>query len=666
VQDPPDDRLLQQEGPWLAGGAPAPGRLSRARIRDDSDIALINAVEPGDVLPGATIYECLRAAANLAPDKAAVIHLQSADPDAPPRVLTYAGLMDSIERAASVFREAAEGQPSSVGIILPMIPEAIIAAWGASTAGIACPINPFLEPDHVASLLNASRVTTLVVGHARHGRGAWDRLDEICTKVPTLRKVLVVDSDGAALDFATALAARPQGLSFLPSTDPEAEATYLPTGGTTATPKLVRMTHRGQLLMAWLIAAHAGAAEDDVVGHAMPNFHVGGANLLTLRAALFGQTLVTLTSDGFRNPGIVARFWEIVRKFGVTSLIATPATAAAILAQASSSSEGHDIRTFNCGGSTIPVDVLRGFHQRFGVWLREIWGMSEFHGMVSVHPDIAQQPAIGSVGRAVPWHRIQVVEVSAENVFIRNCAPGERGNLLVSGVALTPGYVDRRFDPLLFVKGMPDGMRWANTGDLGTMDERGNVWIFGRAKDVIIRGGHNIDPQMIEDVLVGHPAVQIAAAVGQPDAAKGEIPIVYVQLKAGATATTEELLARCRERVQERAAVPVEVIIAAQIPLTAIGKINKPALRADAMLRVARRQADAIVSNSARFLVRVDESGTRPRVKLTLDAPEGDAPALKGKLEAALGRFEFETSIDFAPVNRANCADSRETDGRGV
>jgi len=160
--------------------------------------------------------------------------------------------------------------------------------------------------------------------------------------------------------------------------------------------------------------------------------------------------------------------------------------------------------------------------------------------------------------------------------------------------------------------------------------------------------------------------LQSGLIVFTPDAAKGEIPIVYVQLKAGATATTEELLARCRERVQERAAVPVEVIIAAQIPLTAIGKINKPALRADAMLRVARRQADAIVSNSARFLVSVDESGTRPRVKLTLDAPEGDAPALKGKLEAALGRFEFETSIDFAPVNRANCADSRETDGRGV
>jgi fatty-acyl-CoA synthase len=634
-----------RESPWLPEGEPAPGRLARASIRRAADIETIAAVAPGDVLPGPTIYECIRSAARADPAKSAIIHLLSADAHSAPRTLSYAGLIDAIERAASLFHESSGNERISVGIVLPMVPEALIAAWAASTAGIASPINPFLEPEHIVSLLNASRATVLVMGCAKHGRGAWDRMAQIVDRVPTLRRVLVVDSDDPAVDFAAAVAARPPGLSFSPEREPHRESTYLPTGGTTAAPKLVRMTHRGQLLMAWLIGAHAGSAPDDVIGHAMPNFHVGGANLLTLRSVLYGQSIVTLTTGGFRNADIVRGFWDIVRQYRVTSLIATPATAAAILAQTDADSTGHGIRIFNCGGSTIPVDVLRGFHRRFGVWLREIWGMSEFHGMVSIHPDIDVEPVVGSVGRAAPWHKIKVIEVDAENRFIRECAPGERGVLVASGAALAPGYVDQRFNAAFFVTGMPDHARWANTGDLGTMDEHGNVWIFGRAKDVIIRGGHNIDPKLIEDVLIRHPAVQIAAAIGRPDAAKGEMPIAYVQLKPGATASVEELLELCREQVQERAAVPVQILITPQIPLTAVGKINKPALRADAMLRVAREQAAIVIGNAGTFDVTVDESGVRSRVKLDIRTTIAEVTGLREQLGAAFGRYEFETMI---------------------
>jgi fatty-acyl-CoA synthase len=329
----------------------------------------------------------------------------------------------------------------------------------------------------------------------------------------------------------------------------------------------------------------------------------------------------------------------------VSSLIATPATAAAILAQPMADSAGHLIRTFNCGGSTIPTDVVRGFHERFGVWLREVWGMSEFHGNVSIHPDLEVAPVIGSVGRAVPWHRIKVVELDSANRFVRECSPGERGCLVASGAALIPGYVDARFDSEFFVAGMPDGARWANTGDMGSMDERGYVWIFGRAKDVIIRGGHNIDPKLIEDVLVHHPAVQLAAAIGRPDAAKGEMPIAYVQLKPGATATAEELLALCREHVQERAAVPVEILFVPQIPMTAVGKVNKPVLRKETMLRVASEQAAAVVGERGALAIQLDESSVRPRIKLEVLASASDGPALREQLTAAFRRYEFETVV---------------------
>eukprot|EP00456_Euglypha_rotunda_P015809 TRINITY_DN15126_c0_g1_i5.p1 TRINITY_DN15126_c0_g1~~TRINITY_DN15126_c0_g1_i5.p1 ORF type:complete len:193 (+),score=25.71 TRINITY_DN15126_c0_g1_i5:307-885(+) len=192
---------------------------------------------------------------------------------------------------------------------------------------------------------------------------------------------------------------------------------------------------------------------------------------------------------------------------------------------------------------------------------------------------------------------------------------------------------------------MPGDLRWANTGDLGTVDERGYIWMFGRAKDTIVRGGHNIDPRMIEEVLVCHPSVQIAAAIGKPDAAKGEMPIAYVQFKDGHSASAEELLEMCRRDVQERAAVPVEIIPIPLIPMTAVGKINKPALRVDAMRRVASNVVANVIGENARYQIEVDESGLRPCVKIHI----GAAPETTlSQLTDAFRTFEFLTRIENA------------------
>lgn len=633
---------------WMAGHEPAPGRLARPRFRSAADILEVERVSPDTVLPGATLYECLRASARLDPAKPAIVHLLSADPAVAPLTLSYATLLDRIERSANLFHRLAAGERSAVSIILPMLPEALVAAWGGATAGIANPINPYLEIGQVASIMNAARATVLVTTTAKYGPGAWDRLDQLIGQVPTLKRVLFVDADDPAQDFATALAAEPAGLAFTPDTDPHAEAVYLPTGGTTAAPKLVRMTHRGQLLAAWIMGGLAGSSRNGVVGHAMPNFHVGGGVILSLRAMLFGQTLLTLTTDGFRNRGVVTNFWDIARRFSMTSLIATPATAAAIMALPDTTSEGHCIESFNCGGSTIPVELLRGFHQKFGIWLRELWGMSEIHGAVSGHPDDGSEPAAGSVGQHLPWHPVKAIEVDHDNQFVRECAPGERGVLIIGGPGVTPGYVDSALDEEFFVKGMPDGQRWANTGDLGTVDEAGHIWMFGRAKDVIVRGGHNLDPKMIEEVLVCHPAVQIAAAIGKPDPSKGEMPIAYVQLKAGASVTPAELIALCREKVQERAAVPSDIFVIPALPMTAVGKINKPALRVDAMRRVATEVATAVIGGQVD--VAVDETGRRPKVILKANVATEQIAATRKRLEDAFRTFEFLTDIQVVAV----------------
>ena len=630
---------------WIEGCSPGPGRLARVHLRSTADIAAVERLDPALLLPGNSIYDCIRASALRTPDKAAIIHLKSADTADVPRTIHYRELLGSIERAARLFRSIAGEVRSSVSIILPMLPEALVAAWGGATAGISNPINPYLETKQIAAIMNAAKATVLVTTTGKYGAGAWDRLDAIKALVPTLKRVLIVGSDDEH-DFAAAVAAQPEGLDFAPPSDPQAEAVYLPTGGTTAAPKLVRMNHRGQLLAAWIMGALADPSSDGVVGHAMPNFHVGGGVILSLRAMLYGQTLLTLTTDGFRSPAVVRNFWDIARRHRVSSLIATPATAAAILALPPEiTSEGHCIKSFNAGGSTIPVELLRAFHARYGIWLRELWGMSEIQGAVSGHLDDGTQPVAGSVGRCLPWHPVHAIEVDAHNQLIRICAPGERGVLAIGGPNVTPGYVDSSLDGEFFVKGMPGNLRWANTGDLGTVDANGFIWLFGRAKDVIIRGGHNIDPMMIEEVLVCHPSVQIAAAVGRPDSAKGEMPIAYVQFKEGQTASRDELLALCKERVQERAAVPIDIIALPQIPMTAVGKINKPALRLIAMRGVALDEAGRILDGCGELEVSIDESGKRPSVVIAAGVPAARLAELDRQLRDRFRDYEFQTVI---------------------
>ena len=639
-------RTLKGQGPWLSGAAPAPGKLARAWLRSEADVREIEKFSPDDLLPAPTIYECIRAAAMANPEKSAIVQLLSADLAVPPRVITYSRLVGLIEQTANLFSVLSGDAKPSVALILPMLPEGVIASWGAATAGRSCPVNPYLEPRVVASIMNAAKTTVLVTANSKYGPGVWDKLDEIRSQVPTLRRILIVDATSAEDDFMTLVEAQPKGrFVFSPERDPHADVTYLPTGGTTASPKLVRMTHRGQLLNAWLVGAFAGAEVDGVVGHAMPNFHVGGLIVIALRTILYGQTLVTLTTDGFRNPEVIRNFWDIVRHYRMSSVLAVPTTATAILAVPDASSEGHRLHTFNCGASTVPVDLMKGFHERFGVWLREIWGQSEIHGVVTANFSNGEEPRIGSVGRRLPFQPVKVIEVDADNNFVRECAPSERGVIAVCGPGVIDGYVDPKLDSEFFIKGMPDGKRWANTGDLGTVDSNGFVWLFGRAKDLIIRGGHNIDPKLIEEVLVSHPAVQMAAAVGRPDATKGEMPIAYVVLNPGVCADVAELLDYCREHVQERAAVPVDIHVVQQLPMTAVGKVSKPALRMDTMARLSTDMAKSIVGAQSSVSVSVDDAGLRPCVILQVKLSTGDRDALADKLQAAFCKYEFAISI---------------------
>jgi len=182
------------------------------------------------------------------------------------------------------------------------------------------------------------------------------------------------------------------------------------------------------------------------------------------------------------------------------------------------------------------------------------------------------------------------VVLSSEGKFERFAGPEEVGVIAISGPNVFAGYVNPEHNKELWIE--IEGERWLNTGDLGRQDQDGYFWLTGRKKELIIRGGHNIDPKLIEEALHKHPAVAAAAAVGSPDVYAGEVPVAYVQVKTGASVTEEELLDFAAAHVPERPAVPKHVRIIPHLPLTAVGKIFKPALQ-------QREIEQAIISEAA-------------------------------------------------------------------
>lgn len=602
---------------------PPEHRVARMTLRTPEDVWSVEALDPKSLVPGHTIHQVLGSAAAAYPDRAAIVQLL--DADGASRTYSFSEYLARTRQAANLFRDARQGGVPTVAVIAPYVAEALIAMWGGAIAGRYVPVNPFLEIGHAAGILNAARADILVIATPAEGSGVWDRLDDLVAAVPSLRRILTLDES-----FYSALDAYPADrLLFDETAGWDSDCALLHTGGTTAAPKLVRHTHGGQILQAWLCGTTMGSDEDGVVGHAMPNFHVGGAVAMGMRGIVFAQTLVTLTAAGFRNPAMVPAFWDIVRRYGMTSITAAPTTAAAILAQGGDGPA--TLRQFTTGGGPQSPHMARAFHNRYGLHLREVWGGTEFHGILSFHYGGDVPPLLGSCGRVVPFHRV-VAAILEGNRFVRRAEAGERGILIASGPTVTPGYWDAEADRAFFIENGPDGLCWATTGDVGTVDDDGYVWIYGREKDVIIRGGHNIDSALIDEVLSAHPAVLHAAAVGRPCPSKGELPIAYVQLRAGAEVNCDALLEFARSNIQERAAVPVEIILIDEMPLTAVGKVLKPLLRRDALERVA-----GSLLADAEF--RIEEKGGR--LTLVVESEDHD-----GVISGRLAPFTFPFRIE--------------------
>ena len=596
-----------------------------------------------------TTFDIFADAADQHGDRIAISHLQTGAPDEQPRHVTYAAMHAQIGRTANLLRDMGAAPGAAVGLMLPGLPETQWLIWGAETAAAALPINFLLTPEHIATLLAAANCTVLAALGPLAGTDIWAKA-LAARKIMGDRapKLLQVGGDldyaSGALSFGEALGSFGDQLTFSPPRDgAAATAAYFHTGGTTGAPKLVRHTHRNQLAAAFGFAYAADLAPTDVLTNGFPLFHVAGTICCSLAPFMAGATVLNLTPAGFRNPRMVADFWRLVERHKVTVAGGVP-TALAAVAQVPVA--GADLSSLRCaytGGALMPRSAAVAFETATGKHLHEVYGMTETAGLIATER-CAGAHEIGTVGHPAPFVECRVLRLDADGNPGEQTAPGESGVLVVRGETVMPGYRDPAHDEGTFTA---DG--WLVTGDLAMMAPDGRLTITGRSKDLIIRSGHNIDPAMIEVAALSFPGVAAAAAVGQPDRYAGELPVLFVAQSAGSALDPEALKAHVAASVTERPAAPRQIYLVDELPLTAIGKIYKPALRAEA----ARRLVAALLEERAGEHPQLSglrvSAGEQPggRIAVALQTRAGTAlsAALQQALAECLEGFLFEWTI---------------------
>ncbi len=628
-------------------------------VRSIDDIRRLEQVPLGEALAVRSTYEIFRNAGAAFGSKTALTFLRSADPADAPIRWSYAELLAGIHQTANLLHRIGVGPQDAVAVLLPGCLDYHLALWGGEAAGIVQPLNPLLSDEKLVSLMRAGRAKVLIAYGSDEGAGdagMWSKAMRLRSQVPTLTTVLRVaphdeaPSDAGVLpdgvaDFA-ALRAREADDRLVSSRDiaPEDIAAYFHTGGTTGAPKLARHSHFAQVFTAWASVKLQGLRASDITINGYPLFHVAGVLPASLASLSAGVEVIIPTTALLRNRQVLANYWRLVEKYRPTSLSAVPTVLAAL---ANVPLDGADISSISycrTGAAVLAPELAARFERLFGLHVHESLGMTEMAGISTVTPPGVNGPA-GCVGFRLPYSQLRIVALDEHgNASDRELPPGEHGMVLFKSPNLFSGFLDAADTAKAFTA---DG--WLATGDLGWIDGEGRLNLTGRSKDLIIRSGHNIDPKVIEDALGAHPAVQLCAAVGAPDAYAGELPVVFATLVPGASASEAELLAFAAARVDEAPARPKSVIVIEQMPMTNVGKIFKPELRSLA----ARRVAEAVVGEvctamglgaAARPSVHPDGESA---LKVSIDAAAAgaQAEALRVQLQEALGRLPVKVLV---------------------
>ena len=548
-----------------------------------------------------TVFQALSRTRDVHPDRKAISFQLFSAPDAPARSLNWTELHERVTETTNLFRSLGIGERDVVAYMLPNCLETPVVLLAGATAGIVNPINPLLEPEQIAGILRETGAKVLVTLKSFPKSDIAQKAALAVAMAPGVETVLEVDLNryltgikrlvvplmrpkmptrhhAKVMDFEAAASAHRHDRLTFDEPPKDRVAAYFHTGGTTGTPKVAQHKLSGMIYNGWL-GGTLLFNERDVLMCPLPLFHVFAAYPVLMSCLMSGAHMVMPTPAGYRGEGVFDNFWKLIERWQATFLITVP-TAIAALMQRPVNADVSSLKIAISGSAPLPIELYNRFKASTGVEIAEGYGLTEATCLVACNP-IDGVKKVGSVGIPLPYTHVRILR--RRDGGFEECATDEVGEICIANPGVFEGstYTETDKNHDLFVED-----RFLRTGDLGRFDADGYIWITGRAKDLIIRGGHNIDPAEIEDALLSHPKVAFVGAIGQPDSFAGELPCAYVELVAGAELSVDELMEHARTHIHERAAVPKYIEIVPELPKTAIGKIFKPELRKLALARV--------------------------------------------------------------------------------
>ena len=523
---------------------PAPTRLTSSHWPADESEALLDL----------TVGDLLRQAASDVPDRLALV---DGDPDpAGRRSWTYAELLNTAEKVARAL--LTRFRPGDhIAVWSPNRPEWMLLQHGVSLAGmVLVTVNPAYRSREARNILAQSQAAAVFFADSYRGYDLGAAIDEARPELPHLRESI------SFTDWDSFVASGDQALA-LPDVTPGQAAQIQYTSGTTGFPKGAVLHHRGVVNASRYVAIGAGFEEGGVWVNAMPMFHIGGGTLTELGSIALRGTYVLMP---FFDAGLIL---ELIETYRGTIALAVPTMLVGMLDHADAATRDlTSLRTIMSGASVVPAPLVRRVKESFDCRFSIVFGQTELHGVISqTQPDDPPEDQSETIGRPLPQVEVKITDPVTGEVL----PVGEPGEIRARGYQTMLGYFEMPAETEAALE--KDG--WLHTGDLGSMDDRGYLRISGRLKDMIIRGGENIYPREIEDLLFGHPDVAEVAVLGVPDEKWGErVAAVIRSADLRNPPSPDALRAYCREHLA-RYKAPTDWFFVEQHPFTATGKIRK-------------------------------------------------------------------------------------------
>jgi acyl-CoA synthetase (AMP-forming)/AMP-acid ligase II len=466
------------------------------------------------------------------------------------RTLTYGEFDARTDELAGGFAELGVGAGDVVSVFLPNCIEFLEAWWGILKAGgVLGPVNPAYTGTEASWVINHAEAVAVVT----NAQGAQTLSGH---EMAAVRETVCIDGDLTLDD----LAARGTGTPNV-SRDLDDLAAILYTSGTTGSPKGAMLSHRNEIVNAAQAGELLPLGPGERIGMLLPLFHANAQVATTLVPMVVGLEVVMWERFS------ASTFWDTVAELEPVSISAVPTILAAVLAAENAPTGQTSLRYVICGAAPLSVELLETFQDRFGIRILEGYGLTETTCVSSINPYYGDRKA-GSIGLAVRGQEMKIVNEQGERV-----SSGDFGEIVIKGPNVMQGYLKNEEATTESIR---DG--WLYTGDVGYVDEDGYFFIVDRSKDMIIRGGENIYPREIEEVLYAHGQILECAVIGVPHEVRGEEVLAIVTPKPGVELDAEELATYAAERLAKYK-LPREFVVRDELPKTPTGKISKGPLR---------------------------------------------------------------------------------------